>query len=111
MSKANEVTEPQLADKPNRDMGPTSSTPLTPRAGMRVIPCELAAALHEVVASAEELVDAIAECPDIRIIGCDFELQFTRLQSALSRLPYFYDEGSYIWQEIDRDFRHDAPGG
>lgn len=116
MTTANEQTDRPPADgsRPERGSEPKSSRPpsVRPR-GTRVsvTPCELAAALNNVVTAAEELVDAISDCPDLRIIGCDFEAEFTRLKTALSRLPRYYEGGSYIWRDIDRDYRHDAPGG
>jgi hypothetical protein len=67
--------------------------------------------LQAVAAAADELVDAICDCPDMQVAGCDFEFEFTALRAALSSLPNFFEEGRYIWKEIDRDFRHDAPGG
>lgn len=68
-------------------------------------------ALQGVAAAADELVDAICDCPDMQVAGCEFEFEFTALRAALSSLPHFFEEGKFIWKDIDRDYRHDALGG
>lgn len=85
---------------PLRREGPTVAIPESELESLRLV-----------VAAAEELVDAICGCQDIHLAGCEFEHPFTQLRAALSKLPRYYEAGRYLWQEIDRDFRHDALGG
>ena len=68
-------------------------------------------ALRRVAHAAEDLVDAIGDCEEMRIPGCDFEIEYTELLAALSGLPRFYEKGRYLWREIDEDYRQNAPGG
>lgn len=68
-------------------------------------------ALRRVACAAEDLVDGISDCEEMRIPGCDFEIEYTELLAALSALPRFYEKGRYLWKEIDEDYRQGAPGG
>jgi len=68
-------------------------------------------ALRRVAEAAEYLVDAIGACDETRIPGCNFEVQYTDLQKALSALPRYYERGIYVWKEIEEDYLQDAPGG
>ncbi len=68
-------------------------------------------ALRRVAHASDELVDAICTCDEIRIPGCNFEIEYAELQAALSALPRYYERGTYIWKEIEEDYRQDAPGG
>ena len=68
-------------------------------------------ALRRVARTADKLVEAICACDEVRIPGCDFELEYTDLQAALDALPRYYEGGIYIWKEVVEDFQHDAPGG
>ena len=77
---------------------------------MEIPECELIV-LRRVARAAEDLVDAISDCEEMRIPGCDFEIEYTELLAALSALPRFYEKGRYLWKEIDEDYRQNAPGG
>ncbi|MEK6588539.1 MAG: hypothetical protein AABY97_06830 [Chloroflexota bacterium] len=77
---------------------------------MEVPECELIA-LRRVAQAAEDLVDAISACDEIRIPGCNFEIEFVDLQTALGGLPRYYEGGRYIWKEIEEDYRQNALGG
>ena len=68
-------------------------------------------ALRRVASAAEDLVDAISACAEIQIPGCDYEIEYSELQAALSALPKYYERGRYVWREIEEDHQQDAPGG
>ncbi len=68
-------------------------------------------ALRRISSADEDLVDAICECDEIRIPGCNVENEYSELKAALGDLPRYYERGRYVWKEIEEDYRHDAPGG
>lgn len=72
--------------------------------------CEFAA-LRAVVTAAEELCEALCSSDDCVAIGSDFEMQYFNLECCLSHLPEHFESGCYEWEELEFDWRHDAPGG
>jgi hypothetical protein len=67
--------------------------------------------LRAIVKAAEELCEALCSSEDCAAIGSDIEVQCFNLVCCLSDLPEHFEAGRYKWEEIEADWRHDAPGG